>query len=402
MGGRPLATRLARMAGLIASVIAVATVAAWVAARPASPDMFYQAAIAPQGPPGSLVRSETFARGTTLDRRAWRILYATTRSDDKPAIASAVIMASASTPPGPRPVIAWAHGTTGIAPGCAPSVMADPFANVPAVDALLREGWIYVATDYAGLGTGGGHAYLVGDDAARAVLDSVRAARRMEGLTFDNRVVVWGHSQGGNSALWTGQRAAQYAPDVNVLGLAALAPASDLQALVTSARSSMFGKIVSSYLIHAYSRVYPEIRIENYVSSSARFLARDIATRCAGGWETLVSVAQSMLLPAAGVFAGDPAMGPLGARLQQNTPSAPIAAPVLIAQGATDDLVLPDIQQRYVAARCTAGQRIDYREYPSLDHISLVGPTSPLGTDLITWSRDRLAGLPATGNCPGR
>lgn len=62
----------------------------------------------------------------------------------------------------PRPVIAWTHGTTGVVEGCAPSVIADPFANVPAVQPLLDKGWIFVATDYAGQGTTGPHAYLIG------------------------------------------------------------------------------------------------------------------------------------------------------------------------------------------------------------------------------------------------
>jgi alpha-beta hydrolase superfamily lysophospholipase len=384
---------------LAGAAIAVAAVAVlWTASRPSQPDAFYGPPVQKPGEPGTLLRSESYTTQLPAGAKGWRILYATKRADDSAAVASAVVIASVQAGTSPRPAIAWAHGTTGIAPGCAPSVMA-PFANVPAVDRIVAENWIYVATDYVGLGTAGGHAYLVGEDAARAVLDAIRAARRLEGLAPDNRTVVWGHSQGGNSALWTGIRADDYAPDVNIVGVAALAPASDLPALFKSGQGTMFGKIVSSYLVHAYAAAYPDVGMSAYVTPRVRPLAGDIASRCVGGRATLFSVMETKLLPAAGIFARDPTSGPLGERLRQNTPATTIAAPVLIAQGSDDDLVQASLQYRYVAARCAAGQPSDYRIYPGRDHVSLVAGHAALDADLVAWSRDRFAGAPDTPNC---
>jgi hypothetical protein len=68
-----------------------------------------------------LLRSEPFTR-TVLDGAcAWRILSTTTREDGTPAVASALVVAATDLPAGPRPVIAWTHGTTGIAEQCAAS-----------------------------------------------------------------------------------------------------------------------------------------------------------------------------------------------------------------------------------------------------------------------------------------
>jgi alpha-beta hydrolase superfamily lysophospholipase len=388
---------IARWALLLAAIVAVVIFAIWTAARPAQPDAFYNAPAEKPGEPGALLRSEPYAKQLPAGARGWRILYATKRGET-PTVASAIVITSTQTTPAPRPVIAWAHGTTGIVPGCAPSVMA-PFAGVPALDRIIAENWVYIATDYPGLGTPGGHAYLVGEDAARAVLDAIRAARRIEGLSLDNRAVVWGHSQGGNAALWTGVRADDYAPDVNITGVAALAPASDLPALFRASQATPFGKIVSSYLIKAYAAAYPDVGLPAYVSARTRPFVGDIASRCAGGWPTLFSVAEASLLPSAGIFARDPAGGALGERLRQNTPATGITAPVLIAQGTADDLVLPALQARYVAARCAAGQPIDYRIYPRRDHVSLVTDHAALDTDLIAWSRDRFSGAPDTPNC---
>jgi hypothetical protein len=60
----------------------------------------------------------------------------------------------------------------------------------------------------------------------------------------------------------------------------------------------------------------------------------------------------------------EPATGPLGERLKENIPTGAIAAPpLMIAQGLTDNLVLPSEQEKYVKARCAAGQQVDYRTY---------------------------------------
>src|SRR5208282_6409811 len=104
------------------------------------------------------------------------------------------------------------------------------------------------------------------------------------------------------------------------------------------------------------------VKIEDYLLGRASFFARDIAARCVGEWPTLVSMRETSFLPADGIFSRDPRSGALGARLLQNTPHEPIGqAPVFIAQGEVDDSVLPEIQGRFVAALCAAGQAIDYR-----------------------------------------
>jgi alpha-beta hydrolase superfamily lysophospholipase len=168
---------------------------------------------------------------------------------------------------------------------------------------------------------------------------------------------------------------------------------------VAASKSGMFGKIVSSYVVSAYARTYPDVKFDDYVGYGRRLIVADIASRCVAGYKTLFSVLETMLLPKDGIFSREPTTGPLGRRLEENTPAGMIPAPVLIAQGEIDDLVLPDVQKRYVTARCAAAQPIDYRTYPGRDHLSLVTPDSPLTSELIQWTRDRLDGKPATPNC---
>ncbi|SMF65290.1 Secretory lipase [Allosphingosinicella indica] len=375
---------------LLAATIVLA--ALW-STRPAPADPFYEPPSSAIGPPGRLIRAEPFSRNVSSRAQGWRILYATTRADGTPAVASGLVVVPRAPSAGPRPTIAWAHGTTGIAQGCAPSRLVDPFQNVPAVGAVIGNGWAYVASDYVGLGTGGGHAYLVGEEAARGVLDAVRAARQIPEAHLGTQTIVWGHSQGGHSALWTG--ASAYAPDVPLAGVAAMAPASDLPALFTASADNVFGKIVSAYVVTRYAAAYPEVRPADY--GADRMLVRAIANRCVGGREVIIPAIEALLVGP--IFTRPPREGPLGARLAENVPTGGVAAPLLIAQGEADDLVLPAIQDGYVAARCRAGQPIDYRRYAGRDHLSLLAADSPFPRELVAWTRDRIAGKPAADRC---
>lgn len=180
---------------------------------------------------------------------AWLILYTTTRDEGRPAVASAIVVAPGGGKPGAREVIAWAHGTTGVHETCAPSVLEGTFSTGAffSVEEVVEEGWVLVATDYVGLGTAGPHPYLIGQGEARSVLDAVRAARQMPELDLAERTVVWGHSQGGHAALWTGAIGPSYAPEVDLIGVAALAPASNLVALVDNLGNVTGGSIFAAY-----------------------------------------------------------------------------------------------------------------------------------------------------------
>lgn len=315
----------------------------------------------------------------------------------------------------PMPVIAWAHGTTGVARRCAPSALDDPWAAAAffALDRVVEQGWALVATDYVGLGAAGTpHPYLVGQPAARSVLDAVRAARQLDVTALDGperggpapaaprlagETVVWGHSQGGGAALWTGIVAPEYAPDVELVGVAALAPASDVVGLIDVLGAVTGGSIFAGYALRGYADAYDDIAIDDYVRPVARTTFDAAVDRCLNA--AVLASALSAVTVGMDVFDGDLAAGPLFERLTENVPSAPIAAPLLIAQGEADSLIVPEVQADYVAARCAAGQPLDYRTYPGLDHVPLVAADSPLLTDLVDWTAARFAGVPATPTC---
>jgi pimeloyl-ACP methyl ester carboxylesterase len=229
----------------------------------------------------------------------------------------------------------------------------------------------------------------------------VLAARQLDDVELADETVVWGHSQGGGAALWTGGLATDYAPDVGVIGVAALAPASDLVGLMDNLPNVTGGSIFATYALDAYASVYDDVDLDSYVRPAARPAFDAAADRCLAEPAALLSVAGSLAFGTSG-FRGDLTEGPLRARLEQNIPVAPIDAPLLIAQGEADSLVLPSVQDQYVADRCAAGQPIDYRTYPGRDHVPLVEPDSPLLPELFAWTEARLDGASPTPNCPER
>jgi len=389
--------------GGAAALFALLAVGIWFYVRPAAPDAFYMPPTDLPPTPGTLIRSEPYTRDVPEGARGWRILYTTTDYAGEPAVASALVLAPTDAPAGPRPVIAWTHGTTGSDPSCAPSVLVDPYPfdpTIPSLDQVVEQGWIFVATDYMGLGTQGPHPYLIGEGEARSALDSVRAAKQLSDFAMEDRTVVWGHSQGGHAALWTGILAPTYAPDVNVIGVAALAPASDVAALVDGAMNTVAGKIISGILLRSYTEIYPDVRFDDLVRPDARWITRDLGTRCLAGPGALLSVVEVTRLLNNGIWAVTPSSNPaLAQRMAENTPRDPIAAPLLIAQGLADDLVLPDVQRAYVEERCAAGQSLEFRTYSGQDHLSVVAPESPLNEDLIAWTQARLAGEPQEDGC---
>ena len=111
--------------------------------------------------PGTLLRSEPFD-GYSLPpgARAVRILYVSRALDGARDAVSGVVLIPAGSPPrGGWPVIAWAHGTSGVARMCAPSLMKDVEYGSEGLMPMVAAGFAGIATDYAGLGTPGAHQY---------------------------------------------------------------------------------------------------------------------------------------------------------------------------------------------------------------------------------------------------
>jgi pimeloyl-ACP methyl ester carboxylesterase len=363
-----------------------------------APDAFYDPPANLPHKPGALLRSEPLkdvilAAGV----QGWRILYTTTVDDNTPATAVATVFAPTDPPAGPRPVIAWEHATTGLVQKCMPSLLSAASKGIPERNRIVMAGWVVVATDYSFAEKGGPHPYLIGEGEARAALDSVRAARQIPELTLDQRIVVWGYSQGGHAALWTGIIGPRYAPDLEIRGVAAIAPAANIKKILDM--NVEMDKRFGPYLARSYSRFYPDITFEQAIRPEALDAARQIINLC----DLLPPEDPERIEALAATFEG-PALAtssnkPLQARLEQNTAEGLIEAPVIIAQGLSDTAVPPSATDTYVEERCAAGQRLEYWTFAGRDHITIVQPGTPLEDLLIRWTTARFANEPQATGC---
>jgi pimeloyl-ACP methyl ester carboxylesterase len=362
------------------------------------PDAFYDPPAHLPSAPGALLRSEPL-RNVTLPpgMQGWRILYTTTVDDNTPATAVATLFSPVDSSTGPRPVITWEHGTTGVLQKCMPSLVSQPTVGIPALDRIVKKGWVIVATDYSFAEKGGPHPYLIGEGEARAALDSVRAARQMNELTLDTRTVVWGHSQGGHAALWTGIVGPRYAPDVEIVGVAAIAPAANMVNIL--AINPNVDKRLGPYIALSYSRFYPDVSFEEALRPEALAAARQIVNLC-GFFPTedpqrIAALTASFDGPALATSTN----AALAARLAQNIADHPIAAPLLIAQGLADAVVPPAATDAFVTDRCAAGQRLEYWTFAGLDHSTIVRPGTSLDERLVAWTATRFANEAQASGC---
>ena len=254
-------------------------------------------------------------------------------------------------------------------------------------------------SDYVGLGAAGPHAYLVGEAAARNVLDATRAARQFSRLRLDRRTVVWGHSQGGHGAIWAGGIGPRYAPELDILGVAALAPATDLDQLATGVKNTTFGRIVSAYLADSWAAYYPQLDMNRLVDRRYRRTVSRIGQRCFGGRDALAAAAITSQL-------FGPSFPPPPCRGRSPTCYGPTAPMSRCGRRCWSPRATPT---HSCSRPCSASgwppaappaSSSTFAAILGLEHLSLVTADSPLTPALVAWAQARLAGNPATPHAP--
>lgn len=343
--------------------------------------------------PGKLLEA-TPMQDAPAGAKAWRIRYETTDVDGDPTESTGVLVAPTGARPAQgREVVAWAHGTVGIDPACMPIRTLD---QIPGLQAMLGRGWVVVATDYPGLGTRGPHAYLAGDAAAAAVLDSVRAAVGMPQAGAGRRFVVWGHSQGGHAALFSAQRAHAYAAELQLLGVAAISPPTELASNMQHADATVRG-LLTAFTAESWSRVYGVD-----LATIANRTTRGVMARATAGCEgdpfsaaALVRLLRLRVRLGSLDLNGRPPWDDLMARNSISALSAG-RGPLLLVQSDGDSLVATSVTRAFLERSCGAGAVVRYLRLPDTGHATTAIASADAAVD---WIADRFAGRPAGNDC---
>src|SRR6266542_4065472 len=343
-----------RMAAVAVVLALCAVMAVWSTEESSAstpefpPAAFYQVPErlpAPAGQPGQLIRSlEIKGPAATRGARAWVILYHSRSMDGHDVAVSGLVVAPPGDRPEPRPVVAWAHPTTGLADRCTPSHLGvDGIATLRGywLGELLRRGYVVVATDYEGLGTPGLHPYLVGASEGHSVLDAVRAAGRLRDARAGGPVALWGFSEGGHAVLWAGELAAWH----DVYG-------APLDVLTPQGRAAV--ERLRTFCPPAAARTPPALRSD---------------PRAVPAWRALLD------RNAAG--------------------QAPIPAPVLIAQGGAEGAAPLRVVTRIGRRLCGFGTETALRTYPGVHHGQVVDAS---GGDVLAWLDARVGVIDPGGS----
>ena len=358
-------------------------------------DAFYQP---PDPVPGSANGDLIWARPfqpAPLGTAAWQVLYRSESVAGDPIAVSGVVVGPATPANADRPVLSWAHGTTGLGDQCAPSKSyGDDGIESFLATGVVALGFTLVATDYEGLGTPGVHPYLVGVSEGRGVLDIVRAAAQLDGagVGAGSPVAIFGHSQGGHAALMAGELAATYSPELHVVGTVAAAPPGDM-ALIERGTNTAGEFLTGGFgmmLDAGYAAAYPDLPADALVTDEGLAVLDAISDSC-------TSEAFELAADAPDVQRDGTENADWLAAFEANSPGnvAP-SAPVLIIHGSADNVVPPILSETIETDYCALDVLVQRTVYDGADHTSVI--TQGLA-EAQQWITDRLAGTAAPASC---
>jgi hypothetical protein len=360
------------------------------ASIPAPPGLpaFYSVPVQVPSAPGTLVKSQLVA-SDGIHGHVYRVLYVSESIYGKPTLVTGLVMVPDTPPPsGGYPVVTWGHGTNGMADQCAPSL--DPAQAVPLQNQLLDRGWVVTASDYQGEGTPGLLPYLVGVVAARNTIDIVRAAGHLAAAHTSKNYVVWGHSEGGQTAMFGLDIGNSYAPDLDLKGVVAGAPPSQFQDIYTFLKTSPF----RYYLFMAgagFNAAYGNAAapLNQVITAKGISLLPVLSKGCSD-----YIAKETNGYPLAEIVKTDPFTVPAWKKLLvANDPgnfTTPSSAPLLIIQGGADEQIPVVTTQLLKDHECSIGQDVERWVYPGQSHAGVI-PVSM--NDMVHWIADRFSGV---------
>ena len=322
--------------------------------------------------------------------RAVRQAYGTLDQHGRPAIStSAVFLPHGTPPPGGWPLVAWAHGTTGLGDDCAPSTQPRSDRDADYLGHWLDQGYAVVAADYAGLGTPGLLSYLNGQAAARGIVDALVAARA-DGLPLSPTWALVGQSQGAGAALVTATRATALGgpAGLDYRGVVATGAPANIEHIFqwggpgfppVSLPTGL--NLYAMYILAGFRDRHPEFGLDQFLTPRGREMVDAAETLCYAAMREKVGdfqVSQALTRPLKDI---PDVFGHL--QRYMGTPAVGYDRPVFLGQGLLD-LDVPAPSALSLAAEMTLHrQPLELRVYPDRDHSGTVYAAIPEATRFL-------------------
>jgi alpha-beta hydrolase superfamily lysophospholipase len=375
--------------------------------RPATPaeDLFYQP---PAGfahaQPGTVLRSRDvqLAFLGLIPQRftGTQLLYRTTDLHGRPeATVTTVLVPAEYTPDKPCPIVSYQCAIDAVAGRCFPSYALRRGAwavgslaqfELLLIAAALAEGWIVSIPDHEGPQGMWGAPYEPG----YRVLDGLRAALNSEQLNLapDAPIGLWGYSGGGLATAWAAEMAADYAPELDIVGAVLGSPVGDLGHAFRRLNGSIYSAL-PAMVVAALAHVYPDLNrvIEEHVTPEGRTLLEQVEKMT-----TMVALVK-LVRKDMGLLVDRPLDEILDTPEVQHVfdeiklGTAAPRPPVLIVQAVHDRVVdvadIDTLAEVYI----DGGADVTYHRDVFSEHMLLHPMSAPMS---LRWLRDRFADRP--------
>jgi len=340
----------------------------------------------PPGKPGELIRSTAFDEyDLPPGVSAVRLLYhSRSASGDEVAASGVVLFPDEKPPTGGWPVIAWAHGLSGVARQCVPS-LARNLQHGPFRSMYVQLGYAVVATDYTGLGTSFRNAFADMPSNALDVIYSIPAARRAV-PELGSRWIAIGTGEGGMAVVGVAELEREI-QDPSYLGSIAISRLADSQDMSEPVSSLSYN--LPLFLAYGIKTVYPQFEVSDILTDKALPLYQQIGQVCSETEAAQNASATAMLKPnwESNKFVQKYfSRNRLGLR--------PALAPLLVISSEAD----PSIAEttKIIARLCEQGDRVQFEKYPEDDPGRVIGDSV---RDQMAWIQARFANGPVRTNC---
>ncbi len=203
-----------------------------------------------------------------------------------------------------------------------------------------------------------------------------------------------GVSQGGHAALFAGELAGAYAPELSLAGVTAAAPTSNLTETYPG-DTQLVVDVVTVMALYGMAVDHPQVRPHDYVTDRTAQVAEGVIdTGC------LADVGLALAaIPSAELFTANPrTTQPARSVALANDPGrARSSAPVLLVQGSADAVVVPARTEALLAEMCALGQPVQRITVAGGTHDNAASLARP---QIEAWLDARLAGTAPPSSCP--
>lgn len=400
---------------------------------------FYAAVMkmTPEGKLGQVIKQEKIET-SVKGAQAWKIAYISSDIAGRKTISTGLVVAPVGqAPAGGRPVMTWAHGTTGAAQNCGPSQVLDPAVplneyfliggnswtdyGLPAVEEFIKEGYVIVATDYQGLGSGGRHQYSVAATNGMDTLNAARAAGSIKETGANKKTIVYGWSQGGGAVIALAgmpdyiKQTGTASDNLDIVGFVALAP-QDISIFAPagkidkSAADKYFQGLQKMFLDNVFNfthatmyywgtqAAFSNLKLTDVFTDEGVKVANDIySNKC------MHAASDTFNFNYGSSYASLLKQAPINsvawaeAMLKGGVPIVKPVAPVQIYFGSKDTAVPPIMHKLYQDQVCKLGGNVGRMQLPGeQSHFTTPGSSKPF---YLAWVKDRIAGKPLANAC---